>query len=67
MRLNVRHMQEVARERAAAGLATARLGPSPGFEELKWLKPVYAGDRIELLRPRSSESGRAAHGPAGGW
>jgi acyl dehydratase len=23
-----------------------RFGPSPGFEDLKWLKPVYAGDRI---------------------
>ena len=23
-----------------------RFGPSPGFDDLKWLKPVYAGDRI---------------------
>jgi acyl dehydratase len=23
-----------------------RFGPSPGFEDLKWLKPVYAGDRL---------------------
>jgi acyl dehydratase len=23
-----------------------RFGPSPGFDELKWLRPVYAGDRI---------------------
>jgi acyl dehydratase len=23
-----------------------RFGPSPGFENLKWLKGVYAGDRI---------------------
>ncbi|NNE23203.1 MAG: MaoC family dehydratase [Rhizobiales bacterium] len=22
------------------------LGPSPGFENLKWLKPVYAGDTV---------------------
>lgn len=22
------------------------LGPSPGFQDLKWLKPVYAGDTI---------------------
>ncbi|MEJ1938017.1 MaoC family dehydratase N-terminal domain-containing protein, partial [Nostoc sp. NIES-2111] len=25
---------------------SARLGPSPGFRDMKWLKPVYAGDTI---------------------
>ena len=25
-------------------------GPSPGFEKLKWLKPVYAGDTITFTR-----------------
>ena len=24
-------------------------GPSPGFEDLKWLRPVYAGDRITFV------------------
>ncbi|MGL4241594.1 MAG: dehydratase, partial [Beijerinckiaceae bacterium] len=24
----------------------ARLGPSPGFRHLRWVKPVYAGDTI---------------------
>jgi acyl dehydratase len=28
------------------GQRPARLGPSPGFSNLKWLKPVYAGDTI---------------------
>jgi acyl dehydratase len=28
------------------GERVARLGGSPGFRELRWLKPVYAGDRI---------------------
>jgi acyl dehydratase len=60
MKLNVRHMQELARERAASGLAQARLGPSPGFDELKWLKPVYVGDRIsfetEVIGKRASRS-----------
>ncbi len=60
MRLNVRHMQQVARERAASGLAPARSGPSPGFNDLKWLKPVYVGDRIsfstEVLAKRASRS-----------
>lgn len=30
----------------AEGTVPPRLGPSPGFEELQWLKPVYAGDTI---------------------
>lgn len=27
-----------------------RFGPSPGFKDLKWLKPVYAGDTITFTR-----------------
>ncbi|MCM2398895.1 MaoC family dehydratase [Rhizobium sp. S95] len=30
----------------AAGETPPKLGPSPGFEALQWLKPVYAGDTI---------------------
>lgn len=60
MKLNVRYMQEVARERATSGQAQAKLGPSPGFDELKWLKPVYVGDRIsfetEVIGKRASRS-----------
>ena len=47
---------------AAAGgsMAGARLGPSPGFDDLKWLKPVYAGDTItfstEVIEKRESRS-----------
>jgi acyl dehydratase len=60
MKLNVRSMQRLARERAATGAPLARLGPSPGFDELKWLKPVYAGDRVtfsyEIIGKRASGS-----------
>ncbi len=28
------------------GADSPRFGVSPGFDDLKWLKPVYAGDRI---------------------
>ncbi len=28
------------------GVDHAPLGPSPGFDDLKWLKPVFAGDTI---------------------
>jgi acyl dehydratase len=30
----------------AAGIEPPKLGPSPGFKKLQWLKPVYAGDTI---------------------
>lgn len=30
----------------AEGIAPPRIGPSPGFAELQWLKPVYVGDTI---------------------
>lgn len=33
-------------ETMLAPSAAPRLGPSPGFKNLRWLKPVYAGDRI---------------------
>lgn len=28
------------------GLIAPKLGPSPGFRKLQWLKPVYAGDSV---------------------
>jgi acyl dehydratase len=31
---------------AAEGIAPPKLGPSPGFTGLGWLKPVFAGDTI---------------------
>lgn len=38
-------MQETARLQRE-GLVPPTLGPSPGFESLKWLKPVFAGDTV---------------------
>jgi acyl dehydratase len=37
--------QEEAEQRAR-GEPLARRGPSPGFRELKWLRPVYVGDTL---------------------
>jgi acyl dehydratase len=34
------------RQRMARGEAIPEIGPSPGFENLRWLKPVYPGDRV---------------------
>lgn len=31
------------------GEGVARHGPSPGFEQLRWLKPVHAGDTIRFV------------------
>ncbi len=35
-----------ARGRRAAGLPVSADGPSPGFDDLKWLRPVRAGETI---------------------
>jgi acyl dehydratase len=44
----------------ARGEPVGRTGPSPGFRDLKWLKPVYAGDTItfagEIIETRPVES-----------
>ena len=60
MRLNIRDMQRNGEEREAAGTPTARMGPSPGFDALQWLRPVYAGDTIsfehEVLSKKASRS-----------
>jgi acyl dehydratase len=43
----VRFRQEIEAAMRAKGLKPAEYGPSPGFRNLRWLKPVYAGDTIE--------------------
>ncbi len=46
MRLMADHMaRDRARREAEDGHAHAT-GPSPGFEDLRWLRPVFAGDTI---------------------
>ncbi|MCA3563404.1 MAG: MaoC family dehydratase [Methylocystis sp.] len=46
-------MGQMVRNRTAAAMSAvlrgerpARLGPSPGFQHLRWIKPVYAGGTI---------------------
>jgi acyl dehydratase len=60
MRLMVEHEKREDAARRDRGEAVARLGPSPGFRELKWLKPVYVGDTIsyamEIVDARPSNS-----------
>jgi len=60
MGLMVEHNKREDAAQRARGEPVAALGPSPGFRELKWLKPVYVGDTItyatEIVETRASNS-----------
>lgn len=50
MKLNLQH-DEDAGDRPWSGLGPRpEFGPSPGFENLRWLKPVYAGETVTFTR-----------------
>lgn len=59
MKLLVADGQRQAREAAARGEPVAIWGPSPGFREMRWIRPVLAGDTItysnEVVSLRTSE------------
>lgn len=63
MRLNVAHFEGERRRHAAAGQALGEIGPSPGFKDLAWKRPVKAGDTITFgaevvdTRPTASRPG----------
>ncbi len=63
MRLMVEYRRRDDEAMRARGEPVAELGPSPGFRELKWIKPVYVGDSISYasevvaLRPSQSRPG----------
>jgi acyl dehydratase len=46
MRCLVDHRRADADARRARGEEVARTGVSPGFRDLKWLKPVFPGDTV---------------------
>ena len=46
MKLLIADGQQRAREAAARGETVAVWGPSPGFRELRWIRPVLAGDTV---------------------
>jgi len=50
MRFNVEDIKAEVLAAATRGEQPPKFGPSPGFENLKWLKPVYAGDTIRFTR-----------------
>ena len=59
MKLLVADGQRLMKEAAARGEEIVIWGPSPGFRDLRWLKPVLAGDTItyasEVAAKRISE------------
>ena len=48
MKLLVADGQRLTAEAAARGEKVAVWGPSPGFRELRWIRPVLAGDTISF-------------------
>jgi acyl dehydratase len=46
MRLIIDHQNAVAARMKEAGEPVAQTGVSPGFKNLKWLKPTYASDTL---------------------
>jgi acyl dehydratase len=60
MRTIVDSTKQLTADMIARGEKPAKMGPSPGYTNLKWLKPVYAGDTIaftsEVIEMRASES-----------
>jgi acyl dehydratase len=59
MKLLVANGQRQMQEAVARGEKVVVWGPSPGFRDLRWLKPVLAGDTIayatEVAAKRTSE------------
>ena len=47
MRMMVGERRRLAEAAQARGEPVAAMGPALGFRDLKWLKPVYAGDTVE--------------------
>ena len=49
MRLLVLEAQRADQEALARGEKVAAAGPSPGFRDLRWIRPVLAGDTVSYV------------------
>jgi len=64
MKCNVEAIERQAGAVIEAGGVPPKIGPSPGFKNMKWLKPVYAGDTVTYFmhftssRPIRNRPGR---------
>ena len=65
MRAFADFLDRLAAEMRGRGEPVAEIGPSPGFEDMRWPKPVRAGDRLAFAmtplegRPLASRAGWA--------
>jgi len=50
MKLNIASSAVETRKALAEGRTVPEFGPSPGFRNLRWFKPVYAGDELSYAR-----------------
>lgn len=50
MKLNIASSAGETRKALAQGRAVPEFGPSPGFRNLRWFKPVFAGDELFYAR-----------------
>jgi acyl dehydratase len=64
MKQMIGHRDRIRAYALSRGERPARLGPSPGFSNLKWLKPVYAGDTVTY---RSTVTAKRASASRPGW
>lgn len=64
MKLMAAHRASIEQDALGRGERPAQLGPSPGFKNLKWLKPVYAGDTISY---RTILTNKRVSGSRPGW
>lgn len=64
MKLMIAHRKREMEATRNADGPQAPLGPSPGFDDMKWLKPVYTGDTITYS---SRISAKRTLGSRPGW
>jgi acyl dehydratase len=64
MKLNVAYLSRQAEAAAARGEPVARLGPSPGFRNMVWARPVRPGDRLDFV---VEITGKKASASRPGW
>ena len=64
MRLYVASRREAERRADEAGTARPLYGPSPGFKDMRWRKPVHAGDTIRFA---TAPVARRASASRPGW
>jgi len=64
MKYNLQTREDALENGWGDGAARPEFGPSPGFKDLKWLKPVYAGETVTFTRRAISHR---ALGTRPGW